>query len=168
MSYPYRYGINSLLLNDHGKKFLDAELVLGVEPRKDLYTPWFKIDRSDPQERPALEKLNSKVCVGESGKSTVMAPRSSRSSVRFDLESRGDTDEVVPTSSVDRDNSFGVRGRRSYETFQQCCVKGRRVLNLWRMPQIRKLDKLGTRDSRYRLLRQRWIVPQLCLHGWWR
>jgi hypothetical protein len=25
MSYPYRYGIPSLLLNDHGKKFLDAE-----------------------------------------------------------------------------------------------------------------------------------------------
>jgi hypothetical protein len=34
MSYPYRYGINSLLLNDRGKKFLDAEFVLGVEPRK--------------------------------------------------------------------------------------------------------------------------------------
>jgi hypothetical protein len=113
MSYPYRYGINSLLLNDHGKQFLDAELVLGVEPRKDLYTPWFEIDCSDPQERPALEKLNSKVCVGESGKSTVMAPRSSRSSLIFDLESKGDTDEVVQKSSVDRDNSFRVRGRRS-------------------------------------------------------
>ena len=28
MSYPYRYGINSLLLNDRGKKFDDAEFVL--------------------------------------------------------------------------------------------------------------------------------------------
>jgi hypothetical protein len=112
MSYPYRCSIHSLLLNDHGKKFLDAELVLGVEPRTDPSTPWFEIDCSDPQERPALEKLNSKVCVGESNKSTVMAPRSSRSSVRFDLESRCDTDEVVQTSSVDRDNSFRVRGRR--------------------------------------------------------
>jgi enediyne biosynthesis protein E4 len=46
MSYPYRYGINSLLLNDHGKKFPDAEFVLGVEPRKDLYAPWFEIDCS--------------------------------------------------------------------------------------------------------------------------
>src|SRR5580704_18237146 len=49
MSYPYRYGINSLLLNLHGRELRDAELVLGVEPRKDLCTPWFEIDRSDAQ-----------------------------------------------------------------------------------------------------------------------
>lgn len=95
MSYPYRYGINSLLLNDRGKKFLDAEFVLGVEPRKNLYTPWFEIDCSDPQERSAQEKLNSKVCVGQSGKSIVMAPRSSRSSVIFDLDNDGDLDVVT-------------------------------------------------------------------------
>jgi hypothetical protein len=62
MRYPYRHGINSLLLNDQRKKFLDAEFVLGVEPPKNLYTPWFEIDCSDPQERQAQEKLNSKVC----------------------------------------------------------------------------------------------------------
>ncbi|HXW16147.1 MAG TPA: CRTAC1 family protein [Terriglobia bacterium] len=95
MSYPYRYGINSLLLNDHGKKFLDAEFVLGVEPRKNLYTPWFEIDCSDPQERQAQEKLGSKVCVGQSGKSIVMAPRSSRSSAIFDLDNDGDLDIVT-------------------------------------------------------------------------
>jgi enediyne biosynthesis protein E4 len=95
MSYPYRYGINSLLLNDHGKKFDDAEFVLGVEPRKSLYTPWFEIDCSDPQERQAQEKLGSKVCVGEKGKSIVMAPRSSRSSVIFDLDNDGDLDIVT-------------------------------------------------------------------------
>jgi hypothetical protein len=90
MSYPYRYGINSLLLNSQGKKFVDAEFVLGIEPRKNLYTPWFEIDCSDPQERQAQEKLDSKVCVGQSGKSIVMAPRSSRSSVIFDLDNDGD------------------------------------------------------------------------------
>jgi enediyne biosynthesis protein E4 len=95
MSYPYRYGINSLLLNEHGKKFVDAEFVLGVEPRKSLYTPWFEIDCSDPEERQAQEKLNSKVCVGQSGKSVVMAPRSSRSSVIFDLDNDGDLDIVT-------------------------------------------------------------------------
>ncbi|MGA6985168.1 MAG: ASPIC/UnbV domain-containing protein [Terriglobales bacterium] len=95
MSYPYRYGINSLLLNDHGKKFDDAEFVLGIEPRKKLYTPWFEIDCSDPKERQAQEKLNSKVCVGQSGKSIVMAPRSSRSSVIFDLDNDGDLDIVT-------------------------------------------------------------------------
>ncbi|HXZ34058.1 MAG TPA: CRTAC1 family protein [Terriglobales bacterium] len=95
MSYPYRYGINSLLLNQHGEKFVDAEFVLGIEPRKSLYTPWFEIDCSDPQERQAQEKLNSKVCVGQGGKSLIMAPRSSRSSVIFDLDNDGDLDIVT-------------------------------------------------------------------------
>lgn len=95
MSYPYRYGINSLLLNDRGKKFDDAEFVLGIEPRKNLYTSWFEIDCSDPQERQAQEKLGSKVCVGQRGKSIVMAPRSSRSSVIFDLDNDGDLDIVT-------------------------------------------------------------------------
>lgn len=95
MSYPYRYGINSVLLNDRGKKFDDAEFVLGVEPRKSLYTPWFEIDCSDPQERKAQEQLNSRVCVGQSGKFVVMSPRSSRSSVIFDLDNDGDLDIVT-------------------------------------------------------------------------
>jgi len=95
MSYPYRYGINSLLLNDHGKKFVPAEFILGIEPRKKLYTPWFEIDCSDPQERKLQESLGSSVCVGESGKSVVMAPRSSRSAAIFDLDNDGDLDIVV-------------------------------------------------------------------------
>jgi hypothetical protein len=33
MGYPFRYGINSLLLNEHGQRFFDAEFVVGVEPR---------------------------------------------------------------------------------------------------------------------------------------
>ncbi len=95
MSYPYRYGINSLLLNNRGEKFVDAEFVLGIEPRKKLYTPWFEIDCSDPNERRTQEQLESKVCIGQSGKSIVMAPRSSRSSVIFDLDNDGDLDIVT-------------------------------------------------------------------------
>lgn len=95
MSYPYRYGINPLLLNDHGKRFLSAEFVLGIEPRKQLYTPWFEIDCSDPEERKIQQQLDSRVCVGQSGKSIVMAPRSSRSAVLFDLDNDGDLDIVT-------------------------------------------------------------------------
>ena len=95
MSYPYRYGINSLMLNEQVKKFVDAEFVLGVEPRRNLYTPWFEIDCSDQKERQLQEQLGSKICVGQSGKSVVMAPRSSRSSVIFDLDNDGDLDIVT-------------------------------------------------------------------------
>jgi enediyne biosynthesis protein E4 len=95
MSYPYRYGINSLLLNDRGEKFLDSEFVLGIEPRKKLYTPWFEIDCSDPREIQAQLNLNSKVCAGQSGKSVIMSPRSSRSAAIFDLDNDGDLDIVV-------------------------------------------------------------------------
>ncbi len=34
MNFPFRYGINSLLLNNRGEKFLDAEFLTGVEPRR--------------------------------------------------------------------------------------------------------------------------------------
>ncbi len=95
MSYPYRYGINSMLLNNRGEKFLDSEFLLGIEPRKNLYTPWFEIDCSDPAERQAQEKLDSKICVGQKGKFVVMSPRSSRSSVMFDLDNDGDLDIVT-------------------------------------------------------------------------
>jgi hypothetical protein len=91
MSYPYRYGINSLLLNNRGEKFLDAEFILGIEPRKSLYTPWFEADCADPQARRDYKGL----CAGQAGKITVMAPRSSRSSVVFDLDNDGDLDIVT-------------------------------------------------------------------------
>ena len=39
--------INSVKLNDRGQKFVDAEFVLGVEPRSGgLATPWFELDAS--------------------------------------------------------------------------------------------------------------------------
>ena len=43
MNFPFRYGINSMLLNNRGEKFLDAEFLLGIEPRRggQTHTPWF-------------------------------------------------------------------------------------------------------------------------------
>jgi len=93
MSFPYRYGINSLLLNNRGEKFLDAEFILGIEPRRDgrTHTPWFQINCSEKQ----LDDLNQQVCRGREGEITVMAPLSSRSSVMFDLDNDGDLDLVT-------------------------------------------------------------------------
>ena len=91
MSFPFRYGINSMLLNSQGEKFLDSEFILGIEPRKDLYALWFELDCS----RAGLNEQNQKICGGRSGKIRVMSPRSSRSSVMFDLDNDGDLDIVT-------------------------------------------------------------------------
>jgi len=91
MSFPFRYGIDSMLLNNQGEKFLDAEFILGIEPRKEPYTLWFELDCS----RTGLNEQNQKICAGRSGKIRVMSPRSSRSSVMFDLDDDGDLDIVT-------------------------------------------------------------------------
>ena len=46
MNYPWRYGVNSVLLNNRGEQFLDSEFILGVEPRRDgrTSTLWFELD----------------------------------------------------------------------------------------------------------------------------
>ncbi|MBZ5565036.1 MAG: CRTAC1 family protein [Acidobacteriia bacterium] len=90
MSFPFRYGINSMLLNNRGEKFLDAEFVLGIEPRRggQTHAPWFDLDCSK-------EGLGKKPCAGQEGIITVMASRSSRSSAMFDLDNDGDLDLVT-------------------------------------------------------------------------
>ncbi len=92
MNFPFRYGINSMLLNDQGKKFVDAEFVLGIEPRQNPYTPWFVMDCTN---RDALGELGKAVCAGQTQKINVMVPRASRSSVIFDLDNDGDLDIVT-------------------------------------------------------------------------
>jgi hypothetical protein len=94
MSFPFRYGINSLLLNNRGERFLDAEFLLGVEPRRDgrSHTTWFEVDCSHPE---GMGGLGKKVCQSQTGKITVMASLSSRSSVMFDLDNDGDLDIVT-------------------------------------------------------------------------
>ena len=90
MNYPHRYGINSMLLNNRGEKFVDAEFVLGIEPRGGgrTHTPWFELDCLQGD-------LGADLCRGQSGKITVMAPLGSRSSVIFDLDDDGDLDIVT-------------------------------------------------------------------------
>jgi enediyne biosynthesis protein E4 len=101
MSFPYRYGINSLLLNNRGEKFLDAEFLLGVEPRRDgrTHTPWFQLDCSPGTPENLLKLLEVlqwvEPCVGEWGKIVVTASLSSRSSAIFDLDNDGDLDIVT-------------------------------------------------------------------------
>lgn len=92
MNFPFRYGINSLLLNNRGEKFLDSEFILGVEPRQTPYTPWFVMDCTNAS---ALAALGKAVCEGQTQKVTVTVPKASRSSVIFDLDNDGDLDIVT-------------------------------------------------------------------------
>jgi hypothetical protein len=89
MNYPERYEINSVKLNDHGQKFVDAEFVLGVEPRNgNLAAPWFELDASGKDKGHADAK-------GETGRVEVWGARASRSSIILDVDADGDLDIVT-------------------------------------------------------------------------
>jgi cytochrome oxidase Cu insertion factor (SCO1/SenC/PrrC family) len=90
MNYPFRYGVNSLLLNNNGKEFLDSEFILGVEPRRDGRTNkhWFDLDCDGADTRHYL-------CQGLKGRYEVYGALGSRSSAIFDLDGDGDLDIVT-------------------------------------------------------------------------
>ena len=90
MGYPLRYAINSLLLNDRGERFVDSELVLGVEPRKGnrIEKEFFTLDCSGADKKNAL-------CTNRTGLVTVMGSTSSRSSAAADFDDDGDVDIIT-------------------------------------------------------------------------
>ena len=90
MGYPFRYAINSVLLNEGGKRFLDSEYVLGVEPRKDnrIEKVYFTLDCSGADKKHPL-------AYHKKGLLDVVGSISSRSSVAFDLDDDGDLDIVT-------------------------------------------------------------------------
>jgi enediyne biosynthesis protein E4 len=85
MGYQLRYAVNSLLLNENGQRFVDAELVLGVEPRKRIEKEFFTLDCSG-------EDKKNPLCRERSGLVTVLGSTSSRSSAAIDLDDDGDLD----------------------------------------------------------------------------
>jgi hypothetical protein len=90
MGYPFRYGINSLLLNDQGKTFFDAEFLVGVEPRSDGRTErvWFTLD-CDGADKDHPE------CQDQTGRKEVLGTLSTRSSVIVDIDDDGDLDIIT-------------------------------------------------------------------------
>jgi len=90
MGYPVRYGINSILLNDAGKKFVDSEFVLGAEPPKDnrIEKVYFVLDCDGADKGHPIAR-------GRKGLASVMGSTSSRSSVAFDIDGDGDVDLVT-------------------------------------------------------------------------
>ena len=90
MNFPYRYGINSMLLNNRGAGFLDSELLLGIEPRSVPYTPWFVADCPH-----ASNNWAPGMCDGYNSTIMIMAPKASRSSVIFDVDNDGALDIIT-------------------------------------------------------------------------
>ena len=90
MGYPLRYAINSVLLNEHGQRFVDSEFVLGVEPRRNnrIEKEFYTLDCSGEDRKHSLAQ-------GKTGLLTVIGTTSSRSSVAFDLDDDGDLDLVT-------------------------------------------------------------------------
>jgi hypothetical protein len=90
MNFPFRYGVNSLLLNDRGKIFRDSEFILGVEPRRGgrNHALLTELDcDSEDQDNP--------LCKGHKGTVKLMSALGSRSSLIFDLDADGDLDIVT-------------------------------------------------------------------------
>jgi hypothetical protein len=90
MGWPFRYAINSVLLNDAGERFADAEFMLGVEPRfpDRVDKPMFLLDC-------ATEDGAHELCRVYGPKALVHGALSSRSSAIFDFDDDGDLDIVT-------------------------------------------------------------------------
>ena len=91
MNFIWRYGVNSLLLNDLGERFVDSEFVLGVEPRlAGTAQLWYALDCDGADsEHPECQKE------GVSGKIELWEALGSRTSAIFDLDDDGDLDIVT-------------------------------------------------------------------------
>jgi hypothetical protein len=90
MNLLHRYQVNSLLLNERGRRFRDAEFILGVEPRRDrrTATPWFEFDRQGPGGQNELwDEFPPRA--------RVWAAIGSRSAAILDLDDDGDLDIVT-------------------------------------------------------------------------
>ena len=90
MNFPFRYGVNSVLLNNRGEGFRDSASILGVEPRRGGRTrkPWFTLDCSG-------EDRGHNQCTGKTGSYTVTGTLGTRSSAIFDIDKDGDLDIVT-------------------------------------------------------------------------
>lgn len=89
MNYPFRYATNAVKLNDRGRRFADAEFILGFEPRRfGIAMPWFELDAS------GADRAHPDAA-GLSGRVSVLAAVGTRSAAIFDLDADGDLDIVT-------------------------------------------------------------------------
>jgi enediyne biosynthesis protein E4 len=104
MNYPYRYGVNSVLLNEGGHRFLPSEFVVGVEPRPNGVTQqvWFTLDCNGADRGNAIcgacshpELLRVECRLDNAQHASVMGSLGTRAAVAVDLDGDGDLDIVT-------------------------------------------------------------------------
>ena len=79
MGFPFRYGVNAVLMNDAGRHLVRSEFTLGVEPRARTALDWFTVDCG----RADRGHASCGVCAQARGDSTVCrATRRGRSRSR--------------------------------------------------------------------------------------
>jgi len=104
MNFPFRYSVNSVLLNDGGRRFVRSEFTLGVEPRAGGKTDqeWFRLEcgGADRGSRacavcagPNAVTLGCRL--GPDGRGPVMGSRGGRSAALVDIDRDGDLDIVM-------------------------------------------------------------------------
>ncbi|MEX2157642.1 MAG: CRTAC1 family protein [Gemmatimonadales bacterium] len=103
MNFPFRYGINSVLLNEAGHRFLPSEFVVGVEPRPHGATQqvWFTLDCGEADALNPLCDACSQpqaihMCRLDGARQlTMMGSLGTRAAIALDLDSDGDLDIVT-------------------------------------------------------------------------
>jgi hypothetical protein len=122
MNFPFRYGVNSLLLNDNGEIFRDSEFIVGVEPRRDgrTHTFWFDLDCL------TTDKMHPFCKDVPPGNYTFMGTLGSRSSVIFDLDNDGDLDIVTNDFNSEPQVFISNLSERKEITFIKVLLRGKK------------------------------------------
>ncbi len=120
MNYPFRYGVNSLMINNQGQGFLDSEFLLGIEPRRGgkIRKTWFDVDCSGADKAHPL-------CRDREGRYTVLGTYGSRSSVIFDLDGDGDLDIVTQELNSEPQVFVSDLAQKKKPNFLQVRLAGR-------------------------------------------